>query len=265
MEKAPYLWITDPHLTPLTRRKMLNAILDRAPVGVFLTGDVSTCSQTFLGELDFLGERIGRPLFFVYGNHDLWFSDRASVENEIRALCRKHKNLIWMNESGIVPLNESSCVIGHNGWYDGRNGNSDYIRYTADWFLIKDFRQLPTMPDRIDLFRKWADESAEKLSAQLEEAVKTYKTVWLLSHFPMWKEAHRASAFLEQFWASYNCNLVLGQALEKVMANYKKRHLICLTGHTHSPVHIFVSRGIECRVGRAKYFGGEGEMELLYI
>lgn len=264
-ERFKYLWLTDVHLWPWNKYSLLNSILDQKPKGVFLTGDISNSAQTLIWDLDFLGPRIGRPLYFVIGNHDLHFSNIEKTHAELRNLCKKHKNLIWMDEAGIVPLNEEACCIGNMGWYDAKMGNVEYLKYTIDWFLIEDFRKLSSMDDRIDKFRQLAKDSADSLCEKLELAIKTYKTIYLISHFPAWKEANRTNSwFSEQFFEPYNTNLILGEKLEGIMEQYKKRQLICLMGHTHLPTTIHVSRNIECRVGRGSYHK-LSEEEILYI
>jgi predicted phosphodiesterase len=264
-ERKKYLWLTDSHLYPWNRFKILNIILDQSPYGIFLTGDISNSSQTLIADLDFLGSRIGRPVYFILGNHDISFSSFIETFSNIRKVCQKHKNLIWMDESGIVPINEEVCCIGNMGWYDAKIGNTEYLRYTFDWFLIKEFRELPSMKHRIEKFRSLAEESANQLSSKLEEAVETYKIIYLLSHFPAWKECHRANGWLsEKFWEPYNTNMILGQELEKVMVKHKKRQLICLMGHTHMPITVNVARNITCHVGKGSYHK-ISEKEIIYI
>jgi UDP-2,3-diacylglucosamine pyrophosphatase LpxH len=265
MQRDKYIWLTDTHVYPWNRYKLLSTILDQRPKGVFITGDISNSSQTLIADLDFLGARIGRPLYFVPGNHDFHFSSMERTLSNIRKVCKKHKNLVWMDEAGIIPITEEVCCIGNMGWYDARHGNTEYLKYTFDWFLIKEFKELPSMKHRIEKFRSLAEDSAKQLSSKLEQAVEEYKTIYLLSHFPAWKEGHRANEWIsEKFYEPYNTNIILGQELEKVMSKHKKRHLICLMGHTHCPVTINVSRNIECRVGKGSYHK-LSEEEILFI
>jgi 3',5'-cyclic-AMP phosphodiesterase len=264
MNRSKYLWLTDTHIKFFGRYKLLNTILDQKPNGVFITGDISE-GFTFLSDLEFLGQKIGRPFYFVRGNHELWGSSFDKVNEGIRKLSAQYSNLIWMTDAGIVPLNEETCLIGMDGWYDARLGNEKYIKYTFDWWLIEDFRKLPSMKERIEKMRFLADESARVLSSRLEEAVETYKTVYLLTHVPAWREAHRANGWIsDKFYEPYNTNLVLGQALESVMSKHKKRQLIVLCGHTHQNMTVHVSRNIECRVGKGSY-RKISEEEIIYI
>lgn len=265
MNKNQYLWITDTHLKPWTRHRLLNLILDDKPQGVFLTGDISY-GPTLLKDLEYLGRKAGRPIYFVLGNHDYHFSSIEKVHQGVRELCKKYKNLFWMTESGIIPLTEEVCVIGTEGWYDIMVGNPKFIKYTFDWFLTRDFKKLPTMEDRFQAFRKLAQESADKIVPLLKLAMGEYKTIYLLTHVPPWPEANRdAGTWMEQFWLPYNVNLTLGKALEDTMLDYKKRKLIVLAGHTHTDCWIHVSRNIECRVNQAKYFGTIRNEERIFI
>jgi 3',5'-cyclic-AMP phosphodiesterase len=252
-DRACYLWLTDPHVKLWSKWHFLNTILDENPRAVLLTGDLA--EGPFLkGVLDVLGRKAGRPIYFVLGNHELLGSDIASTHSLVREMCAKYRNLIWLTDNDIIPLNDEVALIGSDGWYDARIGNPAYIRYTFDWWMVKDFRKLPNMNARIEAFRALADKSAEVLSERLERALETYKSVYLLTHMPPWQEAHRATnPLIERFWAPYNCNIALGQALEKVMEKHKKRQLTVLAGHTHTPVSIHVARNIECRVGKASY------------
>jgi len=264
MQRHLYLWITDTHLLPWQRYKMLGAIHDQKPSGVFITGDISNSAQTLLGDLEFLGKRIGRPIYFTIGNHDLHGSSIEKTYAGIRELVAKYNNLVWMDKSDIIPLNEETCCIGHMGWYNG-TGNKKYLKFTLDWFLTEDFRKLHSWEERFAKFEQLAQESIDSLLPKLETALDTYKVVYLLTHYPPWPEANRCNYFLsEEFYSPYNSNVMLGKALEKLMAEHKKRRLIVLAGHTHSPCVIQVSRNVECRVGKGSYYKLSDD-EIIYI
>ena len=42
--------------------------------------------------------------------------------------------LHWMPDAGVVPFTESACLIGHDGWGDGRLGN-----YHGSDVMLNDF------------------------------------------------------------------------------------------------------------------------------
>jgi 3',5'-cyclic-AMP phosphodiesterase len=254
MTRDKYLWLTDCHLFPWQRYRLLGRILDEKPKGVIITGDISHAGQLVLGDLDFLGKRIGRPLYFITGNHDLLFSSFQTIYEGIRKLCAKHKNLIWLTESEVISLTEEVSLIGIEGWYDARLGNSDWVKWTFDHRFIREIKQLPSWNAKLAYFRELADQSAKLAVEKLQQALEISKTVYLATHFPPWFEANRASGtIMERFWTPYNTNQVLGQALEQVMQNHKKRQLVVISGHTHQQAHVQVSRNIECWVNKASY------------
>jgi predicted phosphohydrolase len=267
--KDKYLWFTDTHLdkvTPLTLSRFILHILKENPKGIFLTGDISNGALTPF-HLRMLATFIKCPIYFVLGNHDYHFSSIEKTHDKIRKLCQQYPNLIWITEAGVIHINDEVAIIGAEGWYDADNGKAGYLQFTFDWFLTEDFRKLPNMQARIDAWRNLADKSADDLSDKLEKAIdQGYKNVYVLTHFPPWKEATRdVGTIMEQFWLPYNVNLRLGRALEKVMQTHKKRSITVLAGHTHTDCWIHVSRNIECKVSKAKYYGTLRNDEHIFI
>jgi predicted phosphohydrolase len=261
-----YVWITDCHLLPWHRYRLLNLILDEKPKGVIITGDISHSGPLVLKDLDFLGKRIGRPLYFVLGNHDFYLSSFQAIHIGLRELCAKHKNLIWLTEREVVSLTEEVSLIGVEGWYDARLGNPNHIKHTFDHRLIKEIKQLPNWGAKVALFRELADRSAQLATEKLQQALEVSKTVYLATHYPPWFEANRASGTLmEKFWTPYNTNQILGQALERVMETHKKRQLIVLCGHTHTQTFVQVSRNIECWVNNASYLRPVCSEQIIYL
>ena len=162
---------------------------------------------------------------------------------------------------------EEVAVIGTEGWYDAGIGKPEYLKVTPDWLLIDDFRKLPLMKDRIEAFRILADKSCDIIINKLERALKQdYKKIYILTHFPPWKEATRdVGTLMEPFWLPYNVNLRLGKTIEHVMQNRKNRYVTVLAGHTHTDCWIHVARNIECKVNDAKYYGSLRNEEVIFI
>jgi len=267
--KDKYLWYTDTHLdkvSPWSLFRFIRNIKSQDPKGVFLTGDISngllTCTH-----LKLLARSIKCPIYFVLGNHDYHFGSIEERHEQVRAACKEYPNLIWVTESDVIDLNHEVCLIGAEGWYDAQLGNPKWIRYTFDWFLTKDFRQLPNMDARIEAFRERAEQSMHLLEEKLHKALaQDFKSIYLLTHFPPWKESTRdVGTFMEEFWLPYNVNLRLGHMIERVMRERKKRHITVLAGHTHNDCWIHVARNIECKVSKAKYYGEVRNEEHIFI
>lgn len=267
--KDKYLWFTDTHLdkvVPWKLVKFVAHILKENPKGIFLTGDISNGFLT-PAHLKLLATFIKCPIYFVLGNHDYHYSSIDKIHQKVRDLCKEYPNLIWMTDAGVVHLNEEVALIGTEGWYDADNGKPEYLQFTFDWFMTEDFRYLLTMEDRIAVWRQMADRSAGDIVDKLEKAIEQgYKTIYVLTHFPPWKEATRdVGTIMEQFWLPYNVNLRMGKALKKAMEDHKKRYITVLAGHTHTDCWIHVARNIECKVSRAKYYGEPRNEEHIFI
>src|SRR5579885_2817844 len=194
MMKDKYLWFTDTHLDKVAPWNLMRFFLHvrkENPKGIFLTGDISNGILT-PSHLRLMATFIECPIYFVLGNHDYHFSSIAEMHRKIRELCKEFPNLIWMKDAGVVHINDEVCLIGSEGWYDAVNGKPEFLKFTFDWFLTKDFRDLPNMDARIKMWQKMADESAHELVDKLEKAMEQkYKNIYLLTHFPPWKEATR--------------------------------------------------------------------------
>jgi len=191
----------------------------------------------------------------------------AKQHEKIRELCKECPNLIWLTDSNVIDLNHEVGLIGTEGWYDAQLGNSNYLKYTLDRFLVKEFRTLPSLEEQIASFRDLAEQSCKFLEDKLEKALaQDFKTIYIMTHFPPWKEATRdVGKLLEKFWLPYNVNYGLGQMIERVMKERKKRNVTVLAGHTHTDAWIHVARNIECKVNKAKYYGYLRNEEHIFI
>jgi len=266
--RQKYVWLTDTHLNfalPWATRNLVRHLRVESPSGIFLTGDISNGShlENCLGKF---AASLSCPIYFVLGNHDYHGRTLASVHGDIRRLSATYPNLHWMTESGVVSLNEEVALIGTEGWYDARRGDPSWLRYTTDWFQTYDFLTLSGMEARVDAFRSLAQASADLLEASLTSALENFKTIYVLTHFPPWVEATRAvGTLMEKFWLPYNTNVTMGRMIERVMNGRNKRHVVVLAGHTHTRCWIRVSRNIECRVNKAKYYGSPTSEEHILI
>lgn len=254
-----FVWFSDTHLNlsvlPFLKRRFVGRLRTANPDGVFITGDIS--SGTWLeSDLRFLATHFDKPVYFVLGNHDYHKRHIASVHADVQRLCSQHDNLHWMTDEGVVTIAEDVALIGTEGWYDARLGDPKWLRWTSDWYMTYDFLHMANLAERLDMWRLMAERSAELIEVRLRQALEDHKTVYVMTHFPPWHEASRApGSLMEQFWLPYNTNHAMGQAIERVMEGRKKKRVIVLAGHTHTPCHIRVANNIECMVARASYWG----------
>jgi predicted phosphodiesterase len=253
------VWYSDTHLNlavlPFLKRRFINSLKGANADGIVISGDVSSGSW-LESDLRYLATHFQNPIYFVLGNHDYHKRHIDSVHSDVRRLAKQFPNLYWLTDHDCLTLNNDVAIIGTEGWYDASLGDPQLLKYTTDWWLTFDFFHLQSHNDRLEKWRQMAKHSAELLAHRLENALENYKTVYVVTHFPPWKEATRAvGTLMQRFWLPYNTNVVLGEMIERVMRGKKKKRVIVLSGHTHTPCHIRVSNTIECMVARASYFG----------
>jgi predicted phosphohydrolase len=269
IEKKEYLWYTDLHLysvLPWTLLFFITHIRKVNPKGIFLTGDIANGLVTAFF-LRIMATLIKCPIYFVLGNHDYHFTSHEKMHAKLRKLCEKYPNLVWMTDSDAISLSEEVALIGDEGWYDLENGKKKYITFTLDWWLVKNFRVLPSMDVRMDFWRELAGKTAGNVELKLRKAIaQGHKTVYVLTHFPPWKEATNCvGKFLEGYWVPYNANLAMGRMLERVMKEHEDVRVIVLAGHTHHDCWIQVAHNLECKVNKAKHFGMIRDEEHIFI
>jgi 3',5'-cyclic-AMP phosphodiesterase len=266
--RKKFVWLTDTHLNIAlsgATRRLTSHLLRENPDGLLITGDISN-GVHIESCLSSLARALPCPIYYVLGNHDYHGRTFASVHSDLRRLQCEHPNLRWMTDSGVVDLGNGTAVIGTEGWYDARLGDPGWLRYTMDWVLIPDLFLMSGHEARIDAFRKRADASSLLISTRLEAAFESFDTVYVLTHFPPWKEATRdVGTLLEQFWLPYNTNVAMGRAIELVADSFLSKRIVVLSGHTHTDCWMRIRPNLECRVNRAKYYGRPDGVENILI
>lgn len=255
------LWLSDTHLNnlfPWQRYMFMAKLRKENATAIFHTGDIS--NGLFLKRDLIMLASLGIPCYFVLGNHSFHWSSFQATYQKVRDLCAQYSNLIWMEDQEVIPLHDEDnevCLIGAEDWYSADLGDTGWLKYTLDWLLIKEFRQMKNMKERIQAFQSIADQGVKNIKRKLNAALdQGYKTIYILLHYPSFVEATRdEGTMMEKFWLPYNTNIRMGQMIEETMDGRKKRRAIVLTGHTHSPLYVRVSRNVECQVGEGHYLG----------
>ena len=124
---------------------------------------------------------------------DYYFSSVAKVMKDITKLTKTHSGLFWLNTSGIQALNESTILLGQDGWADGRLGDYQNSRVTLnDSRLIAELFQQKILGKNklLQKMQSLADRDAKNLQLDLLKAIscKPKKTI-ILTHVPPFREA----------------------------------------------------------------------------
>jgi Icc protein len=249
-------WLTDIHLNFLNPADLTEFVvfLAKQEVGAFvITGDIAE-GNTITKYLKILSDAIGKPVYFVLGNHDYYRGAIERVREEVANVCRMHDNLIWLNEAGVVPLTESAALVGHDGWADGRDGdykNTDVL--LSDHVLIRDFARCGK-DERLELMQKLAGEAVGHFEKYLREALGKYEKVYLAVHPVPFKEAclYNGKMSSDDFLPHF-ASKVIGEKLTEIMQEYPERKLIVLCGHVHYPAEMDILPNMKVIVGGARY------------
>jgi len=252
------LWLTDTHTTfsfLWKKYSLVKYIKNKKVDAVIITGDIS--NGLFVDYiLYYLASHLRNiEIYFVIGNHDLWFRDIEDVYDDLRKLTETYKNLHWLTEKDAIELTKDVAIIGNDGWYSCRVDNDFEYKFTFDWMLINDFRKMKSMEERIEAFKQKSLESAKDIEGKLINAIDAgYKTIFLATHVPPFKETNMNTGWFAETRNAYDTNDYMGESIKKIMSKHPEKNLICLSGHTHYNVSAKISNNIECRTNKANYF-----------
>ena len=190
-------WLTDIHLDHLTGAGAVPSFAhDVAKTefdGAVITGDIST-AVTLQRDLHALAAVWQRPVWFVLGNHDFYGSGITEVRKHMERV-RGHQFLKYLPQEGVVKLAQSVCLVGVDGWGDGRLGAPE----TTDVFL-NDFihiRELALLrgAELLSEVRRLGDEEAARCRELLSQAVVQADKVVVATHIPPFREScwHRGA------------------------------------------------------------------------
>ncbi len=252
-----FIWTTDIHLDRLDendRKEFTEWLREQSADAVVISGDIGEgdCVTSYLRGLH---DSVGKPIYFVLGNHDFYQRTFTEVRASIRELINECKNLQWLSESGVIQLSETCAMIGHECWGDGRNG--DYENASSllmDFRLIKDYAGL-SKEERLSLLNSIGDKAAACIKKNLVEAFNSYTHVYLITHVPPFREACLDRSLRicdDKKLPFYTCKAV-GDILLEIMNNHPTHKLTVLSGHTHEGCDVRILDNLRVVVKDAGY------------
>lgn len=251
-----FAWLTDIHLNFLDSSGVQKFCADMALLeadAFVISGDIGEAPDV-AEYLKLLDAHLRRPIAFVLGNHDFYRGSIAGVREAIANLCDACPNLRWLPHSGLIPLSETACIIGHDGWADGRHGdalNSD-VRLN-DWRLIEELSGLE-LPARLHKLRSLGDEAAASIRSVLPEALVQFDHVYVLTHVPPFPEGCLYEGRVTSArWLPHVCCQALGNVLRAAMQEFPAKSMTVLCGHTHQRADAHVLPNLRIVTGAAEY------------
>lgn len=268
-QKFKLAWITDPHINFVSEEKikqLAETIQGDKPDAVVITGDIAE-GHNIVEYLAFFDSMMGNrcPIFFVLGNHDFYKSSVSSVREKIEKLFTYKENhkedkaarLGYLSTSGVIPLTETTALVGHDGWADG--GYADWFKskvWLNDYALIAELsdRACPLNLLRFDKLQKLSQESAAYVKKQVSKAFEDFDHVFVATHVPPFRENSVYDGKIsDNDWMPHFSSKAMGDVLLKLAQNNPDKRLTVLCGHSHGQADVQHLSNLRCLTGFAEY------------
>jgi Icc protein len=232
-------WLTDIHLNflePPEVERFLEQVRAAGADAILLTGDISD-ARDVVHRLTQLDEAIGRPVFFVLGNHDFYGGSIHAVREAVHQLCRERSNLHYLTGAADpIELAPGVGLIGHDGWADARLGD-----YERSFVMMNDYKLIAelagmTKIERWPLLKSLGDQAAAEIRRLLPKALERFPRVLVATHLPPMREAcwHKGQISDDEWAPHFTCKAI-GDVLLEIVPEFPDRQVEVYCGHTHSP------------------------------
>jgi len=209
-----------------------------------VTGDLSEYPELYSG-LDVLKKHLDKPLYFIHGNHDFYHASIADTKAKSLKYSLSNDKIKWIGDTNQQPieLSKTTCLIGVDGLYDGREGDFYHFPYfeMPDFRLIRDFKTLPIGRTNLkDKIMEVADIEIETLKSKIEQAVQQYNNIFCLMHSPPFAKTSKyendqiSPVYSLPFFSNKN----MGEMLLDMKEKYPNHIITVLCGHTHYPAEL---------------------------
>lgn len=233
-------WLSDIHLN-FVSEEAAKALFESVRVHdsqcVFVTGDISE-SPALSFHLDLMDQIVGKPVYFILGNHDFWYSTTQMIWENLPKLVNKMSFMKYMTAGTYMPLDTETCVIGHDGWYDARYGDAAGSKFgMRDWSIMGDYVNCKNIHQVIEKSQEIAAHSVEHFRKNLVETVKRYKKIVLLTHMPPFDDTHIYQGQIGEAHAQpWFTNRMLGELFYTAAKANPGIQFVVFAGHTHGRI-----------------------------
>ncbi len=245
-------WCSDLHLNFLGKDQVVsfaNKLLENDSDIVVITGDIAE-GPSLNAILDLLD--VGKTIWFVLGNHDFYRSNFADV----RASVRNRSSVRWLQEAGIVELTPTTCLIGHDSFYDARHGNPFLGFDLNDFDLIEDlkFAQRGMLITKLN---RLGDECANFIRDTARKAASAYSNIFIAVHVPPFAGCSKFGTEPSPTHSLpfFSCK-ALGEVLLDLKEEFPNHNITVLCGHTHFAAELHIDN-LHIRVAHAEYYQPE--------
>lgn len=243
-----------------------------------VTGDITVSGKLEQHFKPFI-EGVGKPVYFVLGNHDFWYTHEPSLWKAAQEYDG------FLDKGLIVELTPQVALVGLTGWYDMRagdfltsnvimpemqamprfQGTGPDIKMVRDPFMGKSRRSTGDWPweRRVELYKRcceFADTQTRDFLPVLEKAAGAYSKVVIGTHFPPFEDAcWSPKGKLTKDdpdnvdWVPYSVNTRLGHHILALAEDFPRVDFLVLSGHTHHPGDAQIAPNVRAVTGKASY------------
>lgn len=261
-------WATDIHLDFITnpndvlassRNLDVFCSLFKESDGVILSGDISL-SPFLRDHLIALESRLERPIYFVLGNHDFWFSDFSTIRRDTARLASSSEYLKYLSVVPYIELSKDVFMIGHDGWYDGFYGEAKFSNYIMnDWVHITDYA--PFREDRINhnFILGVARQQALIATQHVAKSIKSLLTqrkpqkIIVVTHVPPFTQPLEHARGNRNDMYPWYASKVMGDMLLLAANSNPHVQFEVFCGHCHTEYNGYITSNLLLHAGGAEY------------
>jgi hypothetical protein len=220
---------------------------------LLVAGDIAQARSIgrYLRALD---RALPMPVDFVLGNHDFYHGSIRDVREAVATVVRQSAHLTWLPCAGVIPIDERTALVGHDGWADGRCGDYEASRVRLnDYRLIRELTGM-TPAARRPILAALGDEAAAHFEHVLPTALAQAARVIVVTHVPPFPEAawYRGRISDPEYLPHF-CAGAVGTVLRGMMERHPDRQMLVLCGHTHTGGTVQVLPNLTVSVATAEY------------
>ena len=262
-------WFTDIHLDHVhdvgTSVASLASSASKCE-SIIITGDISL-ANTLIGHLMLLDQVLEKPIYFVLGNHDYYFSNIRTVRRHVVDACRSMSYAKYLAAMPYAKLSNETVLIGHDGWYDALNGNPrNDVMLMNDWIRIQDFAPAirgslgSKLLDKnliIQISQAICVAAVKHVADGIKAAIRDkHKNIIVATHVPPFKESYNSDKHrgldISDVLPWYTSK-TMGDMLLTAAKTYPHIKFTILSGHSHSHYDQDLLNNLNVRVGKSSY------------